>query len=149
MASATTDAAPKVRPRDEVIPTAHAIVAKGESLLPEPENLLSKDRALDAPMDKEKERRKRKAAIIKKARKVHPDEPGRGSSKDQGVDPFGNPNIIQDLIDRFVILEDVDCLANLDQSNLFIAVRPPHACPPQKGKSHKGGGAEGSKRPSS
>ncbi|EHA8586430.1 hypothetical protein COCNU_scaffold000363G000020 [Cocos nucifera] len=126
MVSATIDAALEVRSRDEAIPTARIIVIKGESLPLESMNLPSKDRMPDPPIDKEKKRRKEKVAIVKKACKVCLDEPGRGSSEDQGVDPFGNVDIIWDLTD----------------SDLFMTVGPPHACPPQEGKLPRGGVAE-------
>ncbi|EHA8586395.1 hypothetical protein COCNU_scaffold000313G000010 [Cocos nucifera] len=51
-------------------------------------NLSSEDRMPDPPADKEKERGKRKVAIMMKAHKMRPDEPDRGSSEDQGVDSF-------------------------------------------------------------
>ena len=78
-------------------------------------NLPSKDHASDLSASKEKERRKEKAAIVKKARKVHPIELDRGSSEDHGADPFSNPDIIWDLTEKFALSEEVDRLADLDQ----------------------------------
>ncbi|KAG1338495.1 hypothetical protein COCNU_04G008010 [Cocos nucifera] len=69
MASITTDATLKVCPRDEAIPTARIVIIEGESLPPELANLPFRDRMPDPPTDKEKERRKGKAAIMKMARK--------------------------------------------------------------------------------
>lgn len=114
VASAATDAAPEVRPGDEAVPTARVIVAEGESPPPEPASLPSGDRASDLSADKEKERRKGKAAVVK-ARKERPDEPSRSDNEDQGADPFGNPDIIRDLIDRFALPEEVDRLVDLDR----------------------------------
>ena len=51
---------------------------------------------------------------MKKAHKVCSDKPDWGSSEDQGADPFGNPDVIQDLINRFTLPEEVDCLADFD-----------------------------------
>ena len=82
MASIAIDAALEVRQSDEVIPTTRAIVIEEESLHPKPANLPSKDRVPDPPSGKEKERRKGKAAIMKKSRKVHSDEPNRDSNED-------------------------------------------------------------------
>ncbi|EHA8587340.1 hypothetical protein COCNU_scaffold001933G000020 [Cocos nucifera] len=117
------------------MPTDRIIVVEGESPPSELANLPSEDCMPDPLTDKEKKRRKEKAAIVKKACKMCPNEPDRGSNEDQGVDPFDNPDIIWDLIDSFALPEEVDCLANLDQSDLFMVVGPPHACPPQAGKS--------------
>ncbi|KAG1334167.1 hypothetical protein COCNU_03G002860 [Cocos nucifera] len=111
----TAPTALEVRPRDEVILTTRIIVVEGESLPPEPANLSSRDRASDPPANKEKERRKGKVAIMKKARKVCLNEPNRGSSEDQGPDLVGNLDIIRELTDRLALLEEMDRLTDLDQ----------------------------------
>ncbi|KAG1327739.1 hypothetical protein COCNU_01G016730 [Cocos nucifera] len=82
MASTTTNAAPEVHQRDEAIPTDRVDVVEGESLPFELVNLPSGDCTPDPSIGKEKERRKKKVAIVKKAHKVHPDEPDRGSNED-------------------------------------------------------------------
>ena len=115
MASAAINATLEVRPRDEAIPTTHIIIFEEEYLPPKPANLHSEDHALDPPASKEKERRKTKAAIMKKARKVRLDEPDRGSNEGQGMDPFDNLDIIRNLTDRFTLPEELDHLADLDQ----------------------------------
>ncbi|EHA8589298.1 hypothetical protein COCNU_scaffold008927G000010 [Cocos nucifera] len=79
MASATTDAAPEVCPGDEAILIACIDIVEGESLPPKLANLLSRDCTPDPSATKEKGRRKKKAAIVKKACKVRPNEPDQGS----------------------------------------------------------------------
>ncbi|EHA8586216.1 hypothetical protein COCNU_scaffold000105G000010 [Cocos nucifera] len=133
-APATVDVAPEVRPENEGIPTTHSDIIEGESLPPEPANLPTGDCAPNPSADEGKERRNGKATIAKKAQKAHQDEPNRSDGDDQGIEPFDNPDIIQNLIDKFALPEEVDCLADLDQSDLFMVVGPPHASPPEDGK---------------
>ncbi|EHA8587926.1 hypothetical protein COCNU_scaffold003602G000010 [Cocos nucifera] len=101
--------------RKEVISTTYADIVEGESLPPELANLPTKDCMPDPSTDERKERRKGKVAIVKKANKAHRDEPSWSSDDDQGMDPLDNPDIIQNLIDKFALLKEVDRLANLDQ----------------------------------
>ncbi|EHA8589708.1 hypothetical protein COCNU_scaffold012069G000010 [Cocos nucifera] len=104
----------QVHPEKEVIPTTYADVVEGESLPPEPTNLSTKDCTPDPSTDEGEERRKRKGTIMKKACKVHQDEPNQSNDDDQGTDPYNNSNIIRNLIDKFTLLEEVDFLIDLD-----------------------------------
>ncbi|EHA8586322.1 hypothetical protein COCNU_scaffold000185G000010 [Cocos nucifera] len=134
-APAAANVTPEVHPGNEVVPTTYVDIVEGESLPSEPANLPTKDCAPDPSIDKAKKRRKGKAAIAKKAHKAHHDEPSWSSGNDQWMDPFDNSNIIRNLIDKFALPEEVDRLANLDHSDMFMVVGPPHACPPEEGKS--------------
>ncbi|EHA8587865.1 hypothetical protein COCNU_scaffold003424G000010 [Cocos nucifera] len=84
MASTAANAALEVHLGCKAILTNRIIIIEGESLPPEPMNVPSGDHVPDPPIDKDKERRKKKVAIMKKARKVRLDEPNQGSSKVQG-----------------------------------------------------------------
>ncbi|EHA8586858.1 hypothetical protein COCNU_scaffold001080G000010 [Cocos nucifera] len=118
-APTATEVAPEVCLGDEAVPTTHAKATRGGSLPPENANIPFEDRLPDPSVDQDKERTKWKVAIMKKAHKVHPDEPSRSGSEDQGSDPFSNPDIIWDLIDKFTLLEEVDHLAGLDREQLI------------------------------
>ncbi|EHA8589346.1 hypothetical protein COCNU_scaffold009299G000010 [Cocos nucifera] len=113
MAPAIANVALEIYPKKEVILTIYVDVVEGESLPLERMNLPTRDCMLDPSTNEGKERRKRKAAITKKAHMVHQDEPFRSSNDDQGMDPFNNPDIIQNLTDKFTLPEEVDCLADL------------------------------------
>ncbi|KAG1362550.1 hypothetical protein COCNU_10G007690 [Cocos nucifera] len=123
MASATIDAASEVDLGDEAIPTDRINIIERESLPPEFVNLSFRDCTPDPYDSKNKERRKKNMAIMKKAHNVHPDEPNRDSSEDQGADPFGNPDIIQDLTDKFAMPEESGhhMLAHVKRANLLEA----------------------------
>ncbi|EHA8587732.1 hypothetical protein COCNU_scaffold003089G000030 [Cocos nucifera] len=69
------------------------------------------------PLDgrEEGKKKKKKRIIVKVHHKAHP-----GRSSDDGDNPredsFGSPKLIQDLTDRFAMLEVVDQMANLDHT---------------------------------
>ncbi|EHA8587024.1 hypothetical protein COCNU_scaffold001324G000010 [Cocos nucifera] len=60
--------------------------------------------------------KKKKATIVKMAYRARPGKSSNSDNDDLGVDPFGNPNIIRDLTDRFTLPREVDRLADLDQA---------------------------------
>ncbi|KAG1358609.1 hypothetical protein COCNU_08G000550 [Cocos nucifera] len=76
IAPTVANVTPKVRLGKEVILTIYANIVEGKSLPPEPANLPTRDCTPDPSIDEGKERRKKKAAIGKKARKAHHNEPG-------------------------------------------------------------------------
>ncbi|EHA8588767.1 hypothetical protein COCNU_scaffold006570G000010 [Cocos nucifera] len=61
------------------------------------------------------DKNKNKVAVVKVARKAHPDGSSNSSGDDLGADPFSNPNIIWNLTYKFALPEEVDHLANLDR----------------------------------
>ncbi|EHA8588209.1 hypothetical protein COCNU_scaffold004391G000010 [Cocos nucifera] len=107
--------APMVHPKKDVISTTYANIVEGESLPPEPTYHSTGDCAPNPSTNKGKERRKGKAAIVKKACKAHQYEPSWSSGDDQVMDHFNNLDIIQNLTDKFALPKKVDHLADLDQ----------------------------------
>ncbi|EHA8586388.1 hypothetical protein COCNU_scaffold000304G000020 [Cocos nucifera] len=91
---AATIVALEVYSEKEVVPTTYADVVEGESLLPEPMNLPTRDCVPNPSANEGKERRKGKAAIAKKGCKARQDETSRSSGNGQGTDPFDNLDII-------------------------------------------------------
>ncbi|EHA8586347.1 hypothetical protein COCNU_scaffold000192G000050 [Cocos nucifera] len=115
MAPISIDVAPEVRPRAEVALTASIDIIEGGSLPLEPVGLSVGDHTSDPSIDKEKKKGKKRSAIMKVAHKAHPGEPSKSDNNDLGADPFGNPNIIRDLTDKFAMPEVVDHMADIDR----------------------------------
>ena len=61
------------------------------------------------------DKKKKKAAIVKVVHKAHPGRSNNSDGDDLGADPFDNPKIVQNLIDKFAMPKEVDHLAYLDQ----------------------------------
>ncbi|KAG1328217.1 hypothetical protein COCNU_01G021510 [Cocos nucifera] len=60
------------------------------------------------------DKKKKRAIVVKVAQKARPSGLSDNSSDDLGADPFDNPKIIRNLIDKFALSGEVDYLANLD-----------------------------------
>ncbi|KAG1342379.1 hypothetical protein COCNU_05G006080 [Cocos nucifera] len=75
--------------------------------------------------------KKKKVAIVKVACKAHSGGSSNSDNDDLGVDPFGNPNIIQDLTDKFALsgerkVAEAECLVEEkaeENENLRKALR--------------------------
>ncbi|EHA8588128.1 hypothetical protein COCNU_scaffold004181G000010 [Cocos nucifera] len=84
------------------------------SIPPMPSGSFSRDQASELPTEGEigKERKNKKAIteMSRKARLSGPD----GDSDEREEDTFDNPKIVQDLTDRFSMLEVVNHMADLD-----------------------------------
>ncbi|KAG1327724.1 hypothetical protein COCNU_01G016580 [Cocos nucifera] len=66
------------------------------------------------------DKNKKRAAIAKVVRKAHLGGLSDNGGDDLGTDPFGNPEIIRDLIDKFIMPEEVDRLADLGQMQFIL-----------------------------
>ncbi|EHA8586317.1 hypothetical protein COCNU_scaffold000179G000040 [Cocos nucifera] len=62
------------------------------------------------------DKKKIKATVVKVVHKARLGRSSNSGSEDLGPDPFDNPDIIQDLTDKFTMLEEMDRLAELDQT---------------------------------
>ncbi|EHA8589048.1 hypothetical protein COCNU_scaffold007814G000010 [Cocos nucifera] len=61
------------------------------------------------------DKKKKKATIMKMARRACPSGPSNSGGDDLGADSFDNPNIIQNPTDKFILPGEVDRLADLDR----------------------------------
>ncbi|EHA8586561.1 hypothetical protein COCNU_scaffold000525G000090 [Cocos nucifera] len=116
-APATTNVALEVA---KVIPTINVNAAKGGSFPLESSSPPTRDQALKTPIETEegKKRKKKRLAVMKIACKARPSEPSNSDGDGPRNDPFDNPNVIWDLIDKFTLPEVVDRMADLDQTEL-------------------------------
>ncbi|EHA8586313.1 hypothetical protein COCNU_scaffold000172G000020 [Cocos nucifera] len=78
----------------------------------------SGDRVLELPIKKEIGEGRKKKAIVKMSYKAHLDGPD-GNDNERGEDPFNNPKIVRNLVDRFAIPKVVDQMADLDPWQLI------------------------------
>ncbi|EHA8589637.1 hypothetical protein COCNU_scaffold011629G000010 [Cocos nucifera] len=114
VAPTATAAAFEVAASIEVAPTAEVSTVGAGFMPPASLDPSSKDQASELPAEGEMEEgKKKKKAIVKTLHKARPSEPSddRGELRE---DPFDDLRIIQDLTDKFAMMEVVDRMANLD-----------------------------------
>ncbi|EHA8589900.1 hypothetical protein COCNU_scaffold013242G000010 [Cocos nucifera] len=110
-------AVPKVAKGNEVIPTIKVGTMDGGSMALTSPSPPAKDQALHPPIKKDKgrENKRKKKVVVKMFCKACL---GKSSnhSKALGEDPFSNPELVEDLTDKFAMLEVVHQMANLDHT---------------------------------
>ncbi|EHA8588565.1 hypothetical protein COCNU_scaffold005805G000020 [Cocos nucifera] len=104
----------------EAPPATEVSVVSVDSLPPASSSLHARGQASEPPIEREKgdDKKKKKSAIVKIVHKAHQAEPNDGGDN-LGEDPFENPKIIQDLTDKYAMLEMVDRMSNLDQTQFI------------------------------
>ncbi|KAG1358576.1 hypothetical protein COCNU_08G000220 [Cocos nucifera] len=113
--STPTAIASKVIVGIETTLTAEVNTAGVGSMPSIPSSPTNGDRTLELPAKEETSKgRKKKKAVAKTSRKARLSGPDGNDDDERGEDHFDNPEIIQDLIDRFAMPEVVDQMADLD-----------------------------------
>ena len=114
MTPTATTAASKIGASVKIPLTADVNIVGVGFLSPMPSGPSSGDQTSELLAEGEMEEgKKKKKAITKMPRKARVSEL-HDDSDERGEDPFDNPEIIQDLTDKFAMPEVVDHLADLD-----------------------------------